>query len=157
MLKGHKQPVYNVGFSPNCHSLVSASADKSIRIWNIRDGSSKILPVTGSPNYFMSVEFSPDGKYVAAGNFDGSVWIWDSRTHTLAAMWREDRSRVWCTKFTADGKGLMSGYSDHTVRYWDVSLLENRRGVYEDQSFPLVRSFFGHNVRYVPLLSRNVD
>jgi len=58
---------------------------------------------------------------------------------------------VWCTEFTPDGKGLMSGGSDNMVRYWDVSLLGNRRGmstgmaVDEEQGFPEVRSFLGHN------------
>ena len=30
---------------------------------------------------------------------------------------------VWCTEFTRDGNGLISGGLDKTVKYWDVSLL----------------------------------
>ena len=163
MFKGHKSGVNNIDFSPDCHSLVSASDDKTVRIWNIRDGSSMVLPVTGSPSYFISVVFSPDGRYVAAGNVGKSLWIWDSRTHRLVAKWWGHTSGVWCIKFTPDSNGLISGGSDRTVKFWDISLLGDLQGVAsgtvvnEEQCFPLLRSFSGHDVRCALLLSRNVD
>ena len=161
MLKGHEGTVYNVAFSPNGRFLLSASADQSVRIWNIRDGSSKVLPVTGSPDDFMPVVFSPDGRYVAAGNHDNSLWIWDFRTQRLVAKWWGHADGVCCMAFTPDGKGLMSGSYDKTVKYWDVSLLGNRQGlsmrsIEIEDGFPLVRSFLGYNVRFV-LLSNNVS
>ena len=155
MLKGHTFPICEVAFSPNGRSLVSASDDRSVRIWSVRDGSSNVLPVIGSPNSFMSAAFSPDGRYVVAGNWDSSLWIWDSRTHRLVAMWRDHTNGVLCTVFTADGKGLMSGDSDNTVKHWDVSSLGHRQGastgmvVNNEQGFPEVRSFLGHSVRCV--------
>ena len=87
VLKGHKSGVTGITFSPNGLFLVSASCDGSVRIWNMRSGSSKVLPVTGSLNLFMSVVFSPDGHYVVAGNYNGSLWIWDSRVLRLVAKW----------------------------------------------------------------------
>ena len=152
MLKGHNSIVYDVAFSPNGRSLVSASFDYSVRIWNIRDGSSKVLPATGSHRSFISVVFSPDGRYIAAGNYDNSLWIWDSRIHRLVAHWQGHTGAAWCTVFTPDGKGLISGSYDKTVKYWDVSLLGNRRGVSmgtvvsEGHGFPEVRKFLGHIV-----------
>ena len=151
--------ITSLAFSPNGRSLVSASTDQSARIWNIRDGSSKVLPVTGLPGYFMSVIFSPDGRYVAAGNFDHSLCIWDSRTHRLVAKWWGHTNSVWCTEFTPDGNGLISGGLDMTLKYWDVSLLGNRQGVStgtvvnEERGFPEVQSFLGHYVRCLLLLS----
>ena len=163
MFNGHKSEVNSIAFAPNGRSLVSASDDRSVRIWNIRDGSSKVLPVTGSPGYFNSVAFSPDGRYVAAGNMDSSLCMWDSRTHKLVAKWQGHTSDVGSTEFTPDGKGLMSGGSDNTVKYWDVSLLGNRQGsstgtvVNDEQGFREVRSFLGHDVRCVLLLSHIFD
>ena len=162
ILKGHNDAINDVVFSPNSHSLVSGSFDRTVRIWNIRDGSSKVLPLTGSPEIFLSVVFSPDGRYIAAGNHDGSLWIWNSRTHRLLAKWWGHTYGVWCTVFTPDGKGLISGDGDRTAKYWDVSLLGNRQGVPtervvdEEDGFPLIRSFLGHRVRFFSLLSSNV-
>ena len=153
IFKGHKYQVNSVAFSPNGRSLVSASSDRSVRIWNTRDGSSKVLPITGQPEYFFSVAFSPDGRHIAAGNFDNSLWMWDSRTHTLVARWEGHTSDVRSTGFTPDGKGLMSGGSDNTIKYWDVSSLGIRQGVSTraaDAGGVLeVRRFVGHDVRRV--------
>ena len=155
ILKGHQAAIYKVVFSPNGRFLVSASGDRSVRIWKIRDGSSKVLPVVGTPNLFISVAFSDDGRFIAAGNYDNSLWIWDSRTHRLVAKWQGHEGSVWCTQFTADGKGLISGGADKTVKYWDVNLLRSRQGlsmgmvVDEEQGFPFVWSILGHSVRCV--------
>ena len=147
--------------SPSGRSLVSASFDRSVRKWNIRDGSSKVLPVIGSPGIFTSVAFSPDGWYVAVGNYDESLWIWESRTHRLVAKWSGHTNSVSCIEFTPDGKGLLSGGLDKAVKYWDVSLLGNRRGsgvpARTIEGCPEVRRFLGHIVRYFLILSCDVD
>ena len=160
MFKGHKNVVNSVAFSPNGRSLISGSDDRSIRIWNIRDGASKVLQV--SRTYFISVAFSPDGWYAAAADLNGSLWIWDSRTYKLVANWEGHVTGVWCTGFSPDGKGLMSGSTDKTVKYWDVSSLGIRQGAStgtaanEKQGFPELRSFLGHDVRF-RLVSPDVD
>ena len=142
--------IYSIAFSPDGRSLVSGS-EYCVSIWNIRDGSSKLLPVTvADSRIFASVVFSPDGRYIAAGDLTYQLWIWDSRTHRLMANWNGHRSSVWCVGFMPDGKGLVSGSSDYIVKYWDVSSLGihvSRRDVATPrQSFPLVRSFLGYNV-----------
>jgi len=35
---------------------------------------------------------------------------------------------VWSVAFTPDGRGLVSGSSDETLKYWDVSRLANGPG-----------------------------
>ena len=100
---------------------------------------------------------------VAAGNLDGSLWIWDSRAHRLVVKWWGYTSGVLSTVFTPDGRGLMSGSYDNTVKYWDVSLLGNRQGVSagtvvnDDDGFPLVRRFLGHDVSCFLPLCHNID
>ena len=59
------------------------------------------MPVTGITSYFDTVAFSPNGRYIAGGDFC-SLWIWDSRRQKLVAKWSE---RVWCVEFMPDGKG----------------------------------------------------
>ena len=148
MLKRHMDEVNSISFSPDGRSLVSGSDDCSVRIWNIRDGSSKKLPVTPAAGLFLSVVFSPDGRYIAAGDTGQSVWIWDSRTHKIVANWEGHSHYVWCVEFTPDGNGLMSGSADTTVKYWDASSLGTHEAVVPGHPFPLIRSFSGHIVRY---------
>ena len=134
MLKGPRSVVNSIAFSPNGRSLVSGSDDWSVRIWNIRDGSSRVLPVTGKSGYFISVVFSPNlnGRYIAGRNWNHSLWIWDSRKHNLLAKWWGHTDGVWCREFTPDSNGLTSGSKDQTVKRWDVSSLGIQQGIHVD-------------------------
>ena len=153
VFKGHENELNCISFSPDGRSIVSGSDDHSVRVSNIRDGSSKKLPVTNDAGFFLSVVFSPDGRYIAAGDTIKSLWIWDSRTQKLVANWKGHSVKsVRFVEFTPDGKGLMSGGMDTTVKYWDVSSLgihkamSRRETVVTRHSFPLIRSFPGHTV-----------
>ena len=161
MFKRHRNQVNCISFSPDGRSLVSGSDDRSVCIWNIRDGSSRELPVAAA-GLFLSVVFSPDGRYIAAGDMRNSLWIWDSRAHKLVANWKGHSGWVRCVEFTPDGKGLISGSRDRTFKYWDVSSLgihqaiSGRETVVPGQSFSLIRSFSGHTVRFCFYLSHAV-
>ena len=109
------------------------------------------MPVTGRPNHFLCVAVSPDGQYIARGDFDDSLWIWDSRRHKLVSKWRghAQADGVRCIKFTPDGKGLMSGSDDWTIKCWDITPLGTAS---ELHCFTKIREFSGHTVRVFCLL-----
>ena len=64
--------VYSVVFSPDGRFVVSGSGDGTTRIWDMMDGSSKILAITDSvDDEVRSVATSSGGRLVAAGSYDG--------------------------------------------------------------------------------------
>ena len=85
MFKGHRSYVLSVEFSHDGRYLVSGSLDSSVRIWRIRDGSSRNLLDTGM-SLVMSIALSPDGRYVAAANADGMLRIWNFRSGQLSSI-----------------------------------------------------------------------
>jgi WD40 repeat protein len=68
--------------------------------------------------------FSPDGKRLASGGWDGAVTIWDEATGKRIREFAGHRGRIESLAFSPDGKSLASGSVDTTVLIWDVSKLE---------------------------------
>ncbi|KAF9550596.1 WD40 repeat-like protein, partial [Agrocybe pediades] len=106
----------------------SGSGDKTARIWDMVDGSSKVLTINDPDSLnndagVTSVAISPNGKFVAAGSLDTVVRIWDVDSGVLVERLRGHRDSVYSVAFTPDGKGLVSGSLDKTLKYWDVSQL----------------------------------
>ncbi len=70
---------------------------------------------------------SPSGRWVAAGDLSGSVWIWDAEADggggRLRAELRAHDGRVSGILFRTEDE-LVTGGWDATVRRWDLSLLE---------------------------------
>ena len=67
--QGHTRVVYSVIFSPDGRSVVSGSTDGTTRIWDMMDGSSKILAIAAGAAV-EGVAISSDGLLVAAGSRD---------------------------------------------------------------------------------------
>lgn len=71
----------------------------------------------GAPVYVC--RFSIDGKHVASGTDDGTVWLWDAATGQQLVM-RGHAGPVVCLAFAPDGLRLASAGLDTVVRTWST-------------------------------------
>ena len=76
-LIAHQAPILEVAYSADGNMLVSASADKTIKIFRAED-LTQIKTLGNQPDWVMSLQFSPDGSHLAAGRFDGSLSIYET-------------------------------------------------------------------------------
>ena len=76
VLKDHVSAVMDVDFSPTGEELVSASYDRTIRLWNRAKGHSRDIYHTKRMQRVFCAKFTPDTNYVLSGSDDGNVRVW---------------------------------------------------------------------------------
>jgi WD repeat and SOF domain-containing protein 1 len=76
VLKDHVAAVMDVDFSPTGEELVTASYDRTIRLWNRATGYSRDIYHTSRMQRVFSAKFTPDNKYVLSGSDDGNIRLW---------------------------------------------------------------------------------
>ena len=131
-IKEFSSNVYDLDFSPDGKIIATVGeidSSKSsnsngletvgIQLWNVKTG--KEIERFGGQ--FRRVAFSPDGKFIAAGTFDGKVYVRDNQTKELKKF-EGHTDTVNSIKFAKDANGkllVVSGSSDSTVRIWDAA------------------------------------
>jgi WD40 repeat protein len=65
-----------VAYHPNGRTVVTASEDRTARLWDARDGRSLGLRLRHGKRV-GSVAFSPDGQVILTGSGDGTARLWE--------------------------------------------------------------------------------
>lgn len=73
---GHQGGVTNLDFSVNGETLASSSADGTIKLWSMADGT-LLKTLLGHRDRINSVEFSADDRKLMSGDEAGNVMIWN--------------------------------------------------------------------------------
>jgi WD40 repeat protein len=68
----------------------------------------------------IGINFSPDGKTIAAAKADGAIELWDTSGQLLGSF-KAHESRVNSVSFSPDGQILASAGLDETVKLWSRS------------------------------------
>jgi WD40 repeat protein len=75
-LPGQQLCVWSVDYSPDGRSIVSGSADSTVKLWNAETGE-LVQTLSAQPGDVWKVQFSPDGLPIAAIGMDNTgVYLW---------------------------------------------------------------------------------
>lgn len=127
-LAGHPR-IAALAFSQNDKTLVSASADRTVRVWSLPDGKNTQTLQAAFPEIysFRTVAISPDGTRIAAGG-DGNVYarqfpikVWDLSKNQAETTLHGHAAPLAVLAFSPDGKTLLSGDKDGDLRQWNTT------------------------------------
>lgn len=76
MLLDHVAAVMDVDFSPTGEELVTASYDRTIRLWNRDRNHSREIYHTKRMQRVFACAWTPDNNFVLSGSDDGNVRLW---------------------------------------------------------------------------------
>eukprot|EP00494_Astrolonche_serrata_P030553 UN30821 len=127
-LDGHKDQVTCLKTSmedPNL--LLSGSRDKTIGVWQLKDGPDKIEGVVtkrlvGHHHIIQDLDLSSDGQYALSASWDKTIRLWhlDSGRTTKKFLEKGHTNDVLSVAFSADNRQIVSGSRDKTIKLWNT-------------------------------------
>ncbi len=121
VLKGHEGAVYVANMSPGGSRVVTASEDRTVRIWDAKTGA-VLAVLKGHQEGVQFACFSPDAKTVLTGGGDNTVRLWNSLTGKEVVTIPTGNPLRRSAGFSADGQhAFVVCFGE--ARVWPVDLL----------------------------------
>jgi WD40 repeat protein len=104
--------------------LQAQGADRAILADTAGGSKAQVLDLrwqTGHADVVASVAWSPKGRCVATGSYDGTVKVWDVENGRLLNTLAGHDESVNSVSWSPDGTRLASGSDDETVMVWEAA------------------------------------
>ena len=143
-LDSHVSLVKSLDFSEQQHTLLSASRDKTIILWDSKSWKArKVLPVL---EVVEAAGLLPDSSYCYSGGENGKVRIWSTSSgkevtkEQIAGNESDSIVSIQCAP-----EYLLSVHLDQTIQLHDLSILEKVIGGPPIDPLPLMRRISGNH------------
>ncbi|MDJ1172061.1 hypothetical protein PMG71_21755 [Roseofilum sp. BLCC_M154] len=126
-IEAHDDTVLDVRFSADGEQFVTASKDKTIKIWSGLDGSLQ-KTLIGHTHWVPKVAFSLDGSRMVSASLDKSAKVW-RLNNALMEVW-EGEGSLNGVSVSADGRKIATIGDNGRVTLWqpDGTVLKSWKG-----------------------------
>jgi WD40 repeat protein len=119
-LPGHGNIVVGLAYTPDGKRLLSASLDKTARLWEL-SGRRELLRLSGHSGGVRDICVSHDGKLAATASDDGTVKLWELVDgQELLTLTGHDPGAT-SVQFLADDSALVTGGNNGRVAVWPLT------------------------------------
>ena len=125
-LKGHKQSIVEILFSPDGEIIATGSEDGTVRLWNARTGQARATLKLSKKLEWLLLVWSPDSRQLATCWYHGfgitkEANIWDAQTGARLSTLTAHGSSLNNFEWSPDGSAFLTASDDGTVKLWDAA------------------------------------
>lgn len=128
-LLGHRTDIRSIDISSD-DQLLSTASNGELKIWNLKTFNVlRNFPLTSG--YALCSKFLPGGSLIVLGYKNGDLELYDLTTSSLVdrieqahkgEVSNDEGSAIWSLDLTPDGKTLVTGGNDKSVKFWDFKV-----------------------------------
>jgi WD40 repeat protein len=117
---GHTKEVTGCAVSPDNKWIVSASWDRTLKVWDIATGMERCT-LRGHTGRVMDCAMSPNGQWIVSASADHTLKIWDPFAGVVRRTLNGHDGGVSACAISPNGEWIVSASWDHTLKIWEVS------------------------------------
>jgi len=118
LLKGHRNVVFDLAFSPDSRHLASASPDNTAIVWDLANRT-PLHHLRGHDGHVKAVAFTPDGKRLVSASSDGSLGLWNVTDGKLIERLQGHQGAVNVLAISPADGTIASAGQDRGIRLWN--------------------------------------
>ena len=120
-------PVTAMIFAPDGHAVFGGSQNQAIQWWSPSDGTliGSISPsgvinsgISAGPDDVLSMATSPDGQFLATGNHDHDLRLYNIASSHLVWSVPAHSAAVTSVAYSPAGDQIATASADRTIRFW---------------------------------------
>lgn len=119
-LEGHLDLVNLLEFTSNGEEIISASLDKTIKLWEVKSGI-LLKSFQGHTDYITAISYCHQFSYIVSSSCDKSIIIWSKETGKLIKKITDHHDVVNSVNFFEKGEKFIStsDESPSTLKVWN--------------------------------------